>query len=204
MDLRATISVRANFLSILQEKTYFFYFTHLLLQYTYISLSILHIYSIKYSFLLHFLLFPSLSSLKPSHKPNTNPKSPTPSHRPLHWVTVFSIELQTQHKPKITHTQPPATIFSIKLQTQHKPKITHTQPLATINNQIEQNHPASYRLLDAKLKAQLQVLDTNRALGYPHLADHGSQRGSTQNKITHTQPRIAPVRLILCHPHRRS
>ena len=173
MDLRAITSVRANFLSI---------FTHLLLQYTYISLSILHIYSIKYSFFLHFLLFPFLSSLEPSYRPNTNPKSRTPSHHPLHW----------------------ATVFSIKLQTQHKPKITHTQPLATINDQIEQNHPASYRLLDAKLKAQLQVLDTNRALGYPHLADHGSQCGSTQNKITHTQPRIAPVRLILCHPHRRS
>ena len=65
--IRAFTSVHANFLSILQEKTYFFYFTHLLLQNTYINLSILHIYLIKYSFFLHFLLFPSLSSLAQTH-----------------------------------------------------------------------------------------------------------------------------------------
>ena len=65
--LRVTTSVRANFLSVLQEKTYFFYFTHSLLQNTHISLSILHIYLIKYSFFLHFLLFPSLSSLAQTH-----------------------------------------------------------------------------------------------------------------------------------------
>ena len=65
--LRASTSVCANFLFILQEKTYFFYFTLQLLQNTHISLSILHIYLIKYSFFLHFLLFPSFSSLSQSH-----------------------------------------------------------------------------------------------------------------------------------------
>ena len=65
--LRASTSVRANFLSICQEKTYFFYFTLPLLQNTHISLSILHIYLIKYSFFLYFLLFPSISSLAQSH-----------------------------------------------------------------------------------------------------------------------------------------
>ena len=64
---RATTSTRANFLSILQEKTYLFYFTDPLLQNTHISLSILHIYLIKYSFFLHFLLFYSLSSLAQTH-----------------------------------------------------------------------------------------------------------------------------------------
>ena len=48
-NLRAFTSVLLNFLSILHQKTYFFYFTHPLLQNTHISLSILHIYSIKYS-----------------------------------------------------------------------------------------------------------------------------------------------------------
>ena len=51
-----------------KKKTTFFYFTHLFLQNTHISLSILHIYSIKYSFFYNFLLFPSpftlLSSLE--------------------------------------------------------------------------------------------------------------------------------------------
>ena len=40
------------------KKNYFFYFTHLFLQNTYINQSILHIYSIKYSFFYNFLLFP--------------------------------------------------------------------------------------------------------------------------------------------------
>ena len=71
--LRATTLVSAKFLSILQEKTYFFYFTHPLLQNTYISLSILHIYLIKYSFFLHFLLFPSLSHLVFSVHTHTQP-----------------------------------------------------------------------------------------------------------------------------------
>ena len=60
--LRASTLVDANFLSILHQKNYFFYFTHSFLQNTHISLSILHIYLIKYSFFLHYHL---------SHKPNT-------------------------------------------------------------------------------------------------------------------------------------
>ena len=44
-------------------KNYFFYFTHQFLQNTHISLSILHIYSIKYSFFYNFLLFPHLLPL---------------------------------------------------------------------------------------------------------------------------------------------
>ena len=40
------------------KKTTFFYFTHSILQNTHISLSILHIYLIKYSFSYNFLLFP--------------------------------------------------------------------------------------------------------------------------------------------------
>ena len=45
--LRATTSFSVKFPSILEEKTYFFYFTHSLLQNSHISLFILHIYSIK-------------------------------------------------------------------------------------------------------------------------------------------------------------
>ena len=60
--LRASTLVDANFLSILHKKNYFFFFffffTHQFLQNTHISLSILHIYSIKYSFFYNFLLFP--------------------------------------------------------------------------------------------------------------------------------------------------
>ena len=136
VPVRATTLVCTNFLSILQKKkkkTYFFYFIHPLLQNTHISLSILHIYSIKYSFFLHFLLFPSLSSLEQTHKlvfsiePHPHPTShpstksvephPHPSFNKIthtQLATVFSVELQTQHKPKITHTQPPATINDIK------------------------------------------------------------------------------------------
>ena len=69
-----------------------FYFTHLFLQNTHISLFILHIYSIKYSFFYNFFIIfsPSLllshrSNLKPislptslslSHQPNNNYNPP--------------------------------------------------------------------------------------------------------------------------------
>ena len=57
LGVRVTTSIHSNFLSILQEKTYFFYFTYQLLQNAHISLSILHIYSIKYSFFYIFYYF---------------------------------------------------------------------------------------------------------------------------------------------------
>ena len=45
--IRASTSVCAKKFSFCTSKTYFFYFTHLFLQNTYISLSIIHIYSNK-------------------------------------------------------------------------------------------------------------------------------------------------------------
>ena len=104
--------------SIYFAKKYFFYFIYPLLQNTHISLSILHIYSIKYSFFFTFFIisFP----LEQTHKlvfsvephPHPHPSFNKITHTQL--ATVFSVELQTQHKPKITHTQPPATINDIK------------------------------------------------------------------------------------------
>ena len=57
-------------------KTYFFYFTHPFLQNTHISLSILHIYLIKYSFFYNFLLLSLIAPL--SHRP-TLPHRPKPN-----------------------------------------------------------------------------------------------------------------------------
>ena len=54
--IRAFTLVRANFLSILHEKTYSFYFTLSLLQNTHISSSILQDISIKYSLLSIFFI----------------------------------------------------------------------------------------------------------------------------------------------------
>ena len=87
-SLRAFTTVLLNFLSILHKKTYFFYFTHPLLQNTHISLSILHIYSIKYSLFYNFLLFTpslplSLTDPQPPSPPSSPPSSPlseTKSH----------------------------------------------------------------------------------------------------------------------------
>ena len=57
------------------KKNYFFYFTYLFLQNTQVSLSILHIYSIKYSFVYNFLLFPHSLRTPFSHRPNTTKKN---------------------------------------------------------------------------------------------------------------------------------
>ena len=133
--IRATTSVRANFLSILQEKTYFFYSIHPLLQNTLINLSILHIYSIKYSFFLHFLLFPSLSSLEKTHKlvffvepyphPTNHPSTksfnkirratPTPILQQNHPHPASHHLLRQATNPTQTQNHPhPATINDIK------------------------------------------------------------------------------------------
>ena len=48
---------------------------------------------------------------------------------------IFSVEPHPHPSfNKITHTQL-ATVFSVKVQTQHKPKITHTQPPTTSHYQ---------------------------------------------------------------------
>ena len=72
--IRASAPVDAKFLSILQKKKkhVFFYFTHPLLQNTHISLSILYIYSIKYSFLNHLTQYLSLSLTDPTLSKITN------------------------------------------------------------------------------------------------------------------------------------
>ena len=73
MEVRETALVDANFLFILYKKNYIFYFIHQFLENIYISLSILQIYSIKYSFFYNFLLLSLTAPL--SHWP-------TLSHRP--------------------------------------------------------------------------------------------------------------------------
>ena len=104
--LRAITSVDANLPSILHKKNYFFYFTHLFLQNTHISLSILHIYSIKYSSFYHFSLFsPSRFSLTDpiwnskstetqTHLPQNNSLSLT---NPNHHHTNLKILAPTKH-----------------------------------------------------------------------------------------------------------
>ena len=58
------------FIYFAQKKSTFFYFTHLFLQNTLIRLSVLHIYSVKYSFFYNFFII--LSLIAPlSHRPNT-------------------------------------------------------------------------------------------------------------------------------------
>ena len=192
--IRATTSIRENFLSILQEKTYFFYFTHLLLQNTHISLSILHIYSIKYSFFLHFLLFPSLSSLELSHRPNTNPKSPTPSHRLLRQVTNPT---QTQNHPHPTShrllcqaTNPTQTQNHPHPATSHHQRSNRTNPLEsptfitpsfiTASHQWMQNPPSTrsiptnqYPIIVASSKPTHHVPKSSATASFFGLVHHG-------------------------------
>ena len=80
LGVRVTTSIHSNFLSILQEKTYFFYFTYRLLQNAHISLSILHIYSIKYSFFYIFYYFLTHGLSLSLSLSRTQPPSSSPSH----------------------------------------------------------------------------------------------------------------------------
>ena len=99
LGVRVTTSIHSNFLSILQEKTYFFYFTYRLLQNAHISLSILHIYSIKYSFFYIFYYFLthglSLShclslSLRPNHH-HHHPATIKPKARSVYLLCAFFV-----------------------------------------------------------------------------------------------------------------
>ena len=117
-----------------KKKHTFFYFTHSLLQNTHISLSILHIYSIKYLFFLHFLLFPSRSSLESSHRPNTNPKSPTPSCQTLSSPSSYrpntnpkspipSHHQQSNRTKSPTPSQPPSSRHGTRSSTTDSPSL---------------------------------------------------------------------------------
>ena len=115
---RAFTSVLLNFLSILHEKTYFFYFTHPLLQITHISLSILHIYLLKYSLFYQFLLFtPSLPLFL------TNPQPPSP---------LSSETKQKSDQP--THTDQPTQKI---IRNQRKIWSTNTYRSTQMKNQIQ-------------------------------------------------------------------
>ena len=121
--LRAIASILLNFFVYFTKRTYFFYFIPSLLQNTHISLSILHIYLIKYSFFLHFLLFHSLSSLAQTHH------------------LVFSVH---------THTQPaslpqnPATDSPIFHNNKIRPLIHRSSTTSTIKkNQLTQSETQS-------------------------------------------------------------
>ena len=97
--IRASAPVDAKFLSILQKKKkhVFFYFTHPLLQNTHISLSILYIYSIKYSFLNHLTQYLSLS-----HRPNTIQNN-------QHLATINDQSTRHTHHHQPTHQNPKTT-----------------------------------------------------------------------------------------------
>ena len=86
---------RCKFSFYFAKKSYFFYFIHSFLQNTHINLSILHIYSIKYSFFYKFLLF-SPSPLF-SHKPN--PKG----LKPISLKTTLSISLTDPNHHHTNH-----------------------------------------------------------------------------------------------------
>ena len=68
-----------NFCLFCQKKNYSFYFIHPFLQNTHFSLSILHIYSIKYSLFYNYLLFPHSLPLSLTDPTLPNNQS-TPSH----------------------------------------------------------------------------------------------------------------------------
>ena len=99
----------AKFSSILYWKTYFFYFTHPFVQNTHISLSILHIYSIKYSFFYNFLLFPlllPLSLIDPQSVTTNNHSTPSHHHQHHHHATTIIKENPLNPKP-INHPPNP-------------------------------------------------------------------------------------------------
>ena len=98
--LRASASVDAKNLSILQKKTCFFYFAHLFLQNSHISFSIIHIYSIKYSF------FPLLSLSQTQHNPHSH-HHPTTQQPSSSHTTKIQRSNHHHHHHQATIIKPP-------------------------------------------------------------------------------------------------
>ena len=117
-------SVLLNFLSILHEKTYFFYFIPPLLQNTHISLSILRVYSIKYSLFYNFLLFtpslpPSLSQTHSHHHHH--------HHHPATITTIIRNQKPLNQNPISRHAdQNSIRTHPISTQNQRKINIRST------------------------------------------------------------------------------
>ena len=130
---RASISVWGNFLFILHEKTYFFYFTHPLLQNTHISLSILHIYSIKYSLFYNVLLFTPSLPLSLTDPQPPSPPSSAPSHHYHHHQKPKAIKSDnTGLKIPQSPLERPNSTMKIKL-----------KPTTNFTNQPFQTHSFS-------------------------------------------------------------
>ena len=121
------------------KKLTFFYFIYLFLQNTHISLFILHIYSIKYSFFYNFLLFPpSLPlSLTDPQSITTNDHS-TPSHHHHHPTSIIKENQSTQSQTHSSPTQP---------KTQSSQIITHQ-----ISSKIIKTHQSTIKNKPIKIK----------------------------------------------------
>ena len=137
----------ANFPSILRRKTYFFYFTHSILQNTHISLSILHIYSIKYLIFYNFLLFFSSLPLSLTDQqyqwslhtqPRSSPTQPTSSRK------INPLNPRKKHSETHSHPKPsqstPSTLWSHH-QLNPKPARSTSSPALVLSHPL--THPNS-------------------------------------------------------------
>ena len=104
-----------------KKKACFFYFAHLFLQNFHISFSIIHIYSIKYSF------FPTIISLRDPHTTHTATIIQPPNHhhqatqQPSHHPIKPSYHQWNSHNHSI---KPPST--SLQKPKSKDPSSTHT------------------------------------------------------------------------------
>ena len=146
--MRATTLVSVKFPSILQKNKIkkhthtFFYFIHVLLQNTHISLSILNIYSIKYSFF--YTIISLTNPTQPIQPPSSSKQPPSSTHS----TTIIKQLASIINPPKYPFN--PATTNEIQIPTQpshHQwnPNIHSTQPLC---NKIDASHcPAMEALM---------------------------------------------------------
>ena len=133
-----------------KKKPYFFYFTHIFLQNTHISLFIPYIYSIKYSFFYNFLLFPhslplSLTDLTlPMITPHpttiiTHPTTIIKESQPIQSGQInpsarLPTYQTTRNKGKPNHHPPNPKLIDQTMRNKRKPN----QPHSTRNPLIKQ------------------------------------------------------------------
>ena len=165
--MQLSSSLDANLSSILHKKSYFFYLTHLFLQNTHISLSILHVYSIKYSFVYNFLLFPPSLPLSLSLSDLTLPTI-TP-----HLATIITIQPASSRKTNPQNKKHKIDMINLKGK--------HSKTKQKLQNPEERERERGRESFTVKLKPMPPLHHHNRPM-LPTTKSKPSQKPKSKHK----------------------
>ena len=154
-----------------KNNNYFFYFTHSFLQNTSISLSILHIYSIKYLFFYNFILFPHSIPLS-----LIDLTLPTITPHPVTIITHLTTSIKESQPIQFSHINP----FTRKptQSSQINPSTRKPTDQTTRNKGKPNHHPPNSKPIDQTTRNKGRVRWSERLCGdWREINGCGNRRG---------------------------